>query len=306
VSVVAHELAHSWTGNLVSNASAEHFWLNEGFTVFAERRILEALDGPEHAALQAALGLRELHRAVEEFHERPELTKLRTHLTGIDPDEAFSVVPYEKGYLFLRTLEEAAGRDRFSSFLRRYVERFRFQAITTEDLERILDEELPGVAAQVDAKAWLHGTDVPANAPVVRSTRLEELARIGNRIPSPEQVRAWTATEWQLYLDALPHPAPLELCGQLDAQYHLTRAANYEVLVAWLVLAAQSNYEPALPRVEDVLRRVGRMKYLRPLYLALARNPRTREFARECFERSHDGYHPIARQVIEGILKHPH
>ena len=110
VNVVAHELAHSWTGNLVTNASAEHFWLNEGFTVFAERRILEELEGREAALLHAALGRRELDRAVADFYEHPELTRLRTRLDGVDPDEAFSVVPYEKGYLLLRALEDAAGR----------------------------------------------------------------------------------------------------------------------------------------------------------------------------------------------------
>jgi aminopeptidase N len=119
VNVVAHELAHSWTGNLVTNTTAEHFWLNEGFTVFAERRILEALDGKEVAELHAALGRADLDDAVARFEKdgKPELTKLRTRLDGIDPDEAFSVVPYEKGYLFLRALEAAAGREAFDVVL---------------------------------------------------------------------------------------------------------------------------------------------------------------------------------------------
>ncbi len=109
VNVVAHELAHSWTGNLVTNASAEHFWLNEGFTVFAERRILEALEGPEEAALHAALGRRSLETAIEHFRAHPQLTALRTHLTGIDPDDVFSQIPYEKGYLMLCAMEAGGG-----------------------------------------------------------------------------------------------------------------------------------------------------------------------------------------------------
>ncbi|MCW5808024.1 MAG: M1 family peptidase, partial [Deltaproteobacteria bacterium] len=118
VNVVGHELAHAWTGNLVTNANAEHFWLNEGFTVYAERRIIEALEGRELAELHAALGRRELDAAIARFGSRPELTKLRTQLAGVDPDEAFSLVPYEKGYLFLRALEEAAGRGKFDAWLR--------------------------------------------------------------------------------------------------------------------------------------------------------------------------------------------
>jgi hypothetical protein len=303
VSVVAHELAHSWTGNLVSNASAEHFWLNEGVTVFAERRILEALEGTDVAALQAALGRRELDRAVEDFQARPELTRLRTNLAGVDPDEAFSVVPYEKGYLFLRALEDAVGREAFDAFLRGYVERFRFRSITSEEFLAMLDEQLPGATTRVGATQWVEGTGIPASAPVPHSNRLEALRKLPAAVPSEETVRGFHPTEWQLFLESLPHPAPPGLCAEIDEQYHLTRSSNYEVLVSWLVLAARSNYTEALPRTEDVLRRVGRMKYLRPLYQALARNPLTREFGWRSFTRFRDGYHPIARQVIENIIK---
>ncbi len=130
--VLAHELAHSWTGNLVTNANAEHFWLNEGFTVYAERRIVEALEGTEVSELDAALGRRDLDQAIARFANKPELTRLRTHLTGIDPDEAFSQVPYEKGYLFLRALEETIGRAAFTTWLQAYIAEFRFGAITRE------------------------------------------------------------------------------------------------------------------------------------------------------------------------------
>src|SRR3989475_11894773 len=136
VNVIAHELAHAWTGNLVSNATLEHFWLNEGFTVYAERRILEALEGAEAAELHAAVGLHELEVSLERFAQRPELTRLRTEMAGVDPDEAYSTVPYEKGYLFLRRLEELAGRDHWDRFLRAYLDRFRFRSIATDDFLR--------------------------------------------------------------------------------------------------------------------------------------------------------------------------
>ncbi len=303
VNVVAHELAHSWTGNLVSNANAEHFWLNEGFTVFAERRILEALEGVEVCALHAALGRRSLDESVARFADKPELTRLRTHLTGVDPDEAYSQVPYEKGYLFLRTIEEAVGREAFSRFLKAYLKAFAFQAITTDDFIALCQKELPGALAKVDGKAWIDGAGVPANAPRPRSTQLEAIDALGGAVPTADQVKGWGPTQWQLFLESVQRPAARATCEALDREFKLTPSRNYEVLVAWLSLAASSGYEPVLPRVEELLGKVGRMKYLRPLYKALAKDPKTQPIARRCFDRYKAGYHPIARQVIEGELK---
>ncbi len=148
VNVVGHELAHSWTGNLVTNSNAEHFWLNEGFTVFAERRILEALEGAEVAGLHAALGLEELQKAIAQFSAHPELTKLHTHLEGVDPDEAFSLVPYEKGYLFLKALEAGAGRERFDALLATWLRTHRFGAARTEDFTALVEKLEPGLVSR--------------------------------------------------------------------------------------------------------------------------------------------------------------
>ena len=303
VSVLAHELAHSWTGNLVTNASAEHFWLNEGFTVFAERRILEVLEGPESTALHAALGRHALDEAVEKFASAPQLTRLVTRLSGVDPDEVYSQVPYEKGYLFLRALEEAAGRGRFDAFLRAYVSRFRFQSITSTEFLQLLEKTLPGLAARVDADTWLHGEGVPAGAPRPSSRRLDELRALAGTVPEPEQARGWKPMEWVLYLDATPRPAPAELFAELDRRFQLTSSGNYEVLVSWLQLAVRSGHAPALARTEEVLGKVGRMKYLRPLYRALLQGPGSAELASRCFERYRERYHPIARQVVESLLR---
>ena len=204
VNVVAHELAHSWTGNLVSNASAEDFWLNEGFTVFVERRLLELLEGPELLALHVAVGRQALDEAVGNFRDRPQLTRLRTHLSGVDPDDAFSQVPYEKGYLFLRAVEEVVGRPRFDAFLRRYMERFRFQSITTEELLDFIRQALPGALEQVDAPRWIDGEGVPASAPVARSTRLARVQSLGTAPPPAEEVAGWTPWEWSVYLTGSP------------------------------------------------------------------------------------------------------
>jgi leukotriene-A4 hydrolase len=300
VSVVAHELAHSWTGNLVSNASAENFWLNEGFTVFAERRIVEALYGAESCALQAAVGRRSLDKAITRFKDKPELTKLHTRLDGIDPDEVFSEVPYEKGYLFLRAIEEAVGRAAFDRFLRAWVTELRFTAVDSDDFARLCERELPGALARVDGAAWLEGTGLPASAPQLRASKLEALEALGSELPSAEQAAAWATTEWELYLESLPRP--FARCAKLDARFGLSARGNYEVLVAWLTLALESGYDAVLPRVEEVLARVGRMKYLRPLYAALAKREATRAWAERLFAQRRASYHPIAQQVVEGLL----
>ncbi len=303
VSVIAHELAHSWTGNLVTNANAEHFWLNEGFTVYAEQRILETLDGADSSELAAAIGRRELEESIARFAKQPQLTRLRTQLTGIDPDDAFSHVPYQKGYFFLRALEETVGREVFVGWLRSYLHAFRFGAITTTDFEAHFEAALPGVLAKVDARAWIDGEGIPASAPKPRSTRLAAIEHLGGSLPATDVAAGWSPIEWWLYLESVPRPASAELCATLDQRFALTASTNYEVLVAWLTLALQSGYHSIVPRVEEVLAAVGRMKFLRSLYTALARDKATRPVAERAFERNRAGYHPISRQLVEGVLR---
>jgi aminopeptidase N len=302
VNVVAHELAHSWTGNLVSNANAEHFWLNEGFTVYAERRILEALEGRDASELHAAVGRRELRRDLGQLAAQPELTQLRTRLQGVDPDHAFSIVPYEKGYLLLRALEESEGRERWDGFLRRYMQRFRFCSLTTEELIEFLESELPGALGRVHAEQYLYGAGIPASAPQPSSERLAALLALPPAVPDAGSGAQFTPLEWQLYLDALPHPTPHETCAVLDQRFGLGTSRNSEIRSAWLQVAVESGYAPALPGAQAFLGEVGRMKYLKPLYRALAARPETRELARASFERHRHAYHPIASHVLEKLL----
>jgi hypothetical protein len=306
VNVVAHELAHSWTGNLVTNANAEHFWLNEGFTVYAERHILEALEGPEVAALHAAIGFKDLLGALERFEKQPELTKLRTKLDGVDPDEAFSVVPYEKGYLFLKTLEAAAGKAPFAGMLKKWLAGRRFGAATTDDFLAHVEAELPGVLAQVDAKAWVDGPGLPENHPVPKSSRLDAVRALAGQVPEAALVAAWTPAEWQLFLDAFPRPAPLDTLRALDGRFALATAKNPEVQVAFLTLACESGQgAPWLAPVEAVVTRLGRMKYLRPLYKGLASHEPTKAAAKALFAKLKGRYHPIAQHVLAGVLGEP-
>jgi aminopeptidase N len=305
VSVVAHELAHSWTGNLVTNLNAEHFWLNEGFTVFAERRIVEALSGRDLAELHAAIGLNELEQALARFERegRPELTRLRTHLAGVDPDDAFSVVPYEKGYLFLRALETAAGREAFDRLLKSWLAAHRFGAVTTDDWVAHCERELPGLLAKVGAERWLNQPGLPADAPRPASARLEAVrSRVGT-VPPEADVSGWSAAEWKLFLDWTPRTTPAETLEALDARFGFSQAKNAEVFVSWLTLGLQAGLPGAVAPTLDFLSRVGRMKYLKPLYGELVKRDATRAPARACFDANRARYHPIAQQVVAALLQ---
>ena len=306
VNVIAHELAHAWTGNLVSNATLEHFWLNEGFTVYAERRILEALEGTEAAELHAAVGLHELEVSLQRFAQRPELTRLRTEMQGVDPDEAYSTVPYEKGYLFLRRLEELAGRDRWDLFLRAYLDRFRFQSITTDDFLRFLDQRLPGMSSKAGADRWIDGPGLPPDAPQPRSRRLDELREMARRagegvLPDENAAVRLQPTELLVFLQSLPELSA-DVCGQLDALLGLSRRRSLELRHAFVLVQLRAGVEGGREAARWLLRETGRMKYLRPVYTELARRPQTRALAREIYEEARATYHPIARTVVESIL----
>ncbi len=303
VNVLAHELAHSWTGNLVSNASAEDFWLNEGFTVFVERRILRLLEGEAAVALHAAVGRQSLDNAVVGFRERPALTRLRTQLAGVDPDDAYSQVPYEKGFLFLRALEESVGTARFDGFLRRYLQHFALQSLTTQEFLDFLRGELPEAVARVDVAAWVDGEGIPEDAPRAVSPQLAALQSLGTQLPEAAEARGYSPLAWQVYLGRLPRPAPRATVEALDEAFQLTSARNPEVLVAWLVPALSAGHPPALARTESFLGEVGRMKYLKPLDAALLAREETRPRAEACFQRFKGRYHSIAVAGVESLLR---
>jgi aminopeptidase N len=307
VNVVVHELAHSWTGNLVTNATMNDFWLNEGFTVWAERRTLEALHGKEKAAMAWAIGKAGLDDAFERFGAESPFTRLKTDLWGVDPDSMYSEVPYEKGARLVALMEQAAGRENFDQFLRRYIGHFRFTSITSEEFLEFLQESMPGLADKVDAKIWVYSPGLPANCPVFRSEALESLQALsagwksGER-PPENAFKIWSPEETLVYLQGLPRPMPEADCLWLDETFSLTGRTNYEVLVEWLSIAAASDCPSVFPRLREVLMSVGRMKFLRPLYRAMGATPRTRSLAREIFTAARPGYHSLSSRLAEEII----
>jgi aminopeptidase N len=299
VNVIAHELAHAWTGNLVTNASANDFWLNEGFTVYAERRILEVLEGREMSELHAAIGGHELGVALERFKDEPQLTRLRTDLAGVDPDQAFSTVPYEKGYLLLRRLEELAGRAAWDDFLRGYLEKFRFRSIVTQDFLDALEERLPGLAARAGALRWIDEPGVPSDAPRPRSARLRELQEMAGKRELPRDASMKPA-ELLIYLQSLP-PLDPGTVKALDALFGLSERKSLELRHTFVLAQLRAGMMPeGVAAARRVLQETGRMKYLRPLFTELARTDLPT--AQRIYAELREGYHPIARSVVEGLL----
>ena len=307
VNVLAHELAHSWTGNLVTNATMNDFWLNEGFTVWAERRIIEALHGTEAAALGAAVGRHSLAKAIENFGADSQFTHLENDLEGIDPDSVYSVVPYEKGFLLVALMERTLGREAFDQFVLGYIEHFKFTSITTPEFEAYVEEVQPGLLGRVDAQRWIRATGVPDSAPVFPSAKLDELWGLGDGFgdgqrPTVAAWNGWNVEETLIYLQRIPQTLSAEDCAWFDATFQLTNSSNPEILCQWLIIAASSAHAPAFHRIRSFLAGTGRMKYLKPIFKALHEGETTRGLAAEIFAACKDDYHPIARGGLETML----
>jgi aminopeptidase N len=310
VSLIAHELAHSWSGNLVTNATWSDFWLNEGFTTYLERRIDEEVYGPEFAAMESVLGRQDLEDEIERLEDRDEI--LHIDLSGRDPDDGATRLPYEKGALFLRSLEELYGRPRFDEFLRGYFDHFAFQSITTADFVAYLRPHLLSsdgrAAAAVPLEAWIEKPGIPDAAPRPRSAALEEVARIssewtaGKIASSDVPFGRWRTQQRLQFLRQLPSPLPVARMQELDASFALTSTGNNEVAFQWLLMAIRGGYSTADSRLEDFLISIGRRKYIKPLYEELARSPAGRERALAIYRRARPGYHPIAVDTMDRIL----
>ncbi|XP_047326709.1 leucine aminopeptidase [Impatiens glandulifera] len=308
--VVAHELAHSWTGNLITNKTNDHFWLNEGFTTYAERRIVEEVQGKDTAALNIGIGWRGLVEEMVRFKDNMEFTKLKTNQEGVDPDDVYSQVPYEKGFQFIWRIEREVGRAAFDEFLKKYIATFKFQSIDTDMFLKFLIENIPGIETKIDLKLWTEGTGIPADAMEPVSNIYSSIVSLSNefklgRMPREDEVANWRGQEWELYLENLPKTVEASQVSALDARYSLSESKDYEVKVAFLQLAVSSRCRDYYTEVEKTLKDVGRMKYLRPLYSSLVQgvgNEEDKTFAKRVFLETRDCYHPIAQGVVESIL----
>ncbi len=305
VDVVAHELAHSWSGNLVTNATAEDGWLNEGFTSYFENRIDEIVYGKERAAVLADISWDELQRDLK--ISKPSATKLR-----VGPDEESGELAYNKGAIFLRTIEFAVGRARWDAYLRSYFDRHAFQPQTTAglllDLRKNLIKGDAALEAKLQLDRWVYEPGLPEDAVHVRSATLTQVdgaiaAVTGGAPIASIGFAKWGTQEWQRFLNGLPRQMPEARLAEMDGAMRLSTSPNAYVRSAWLVLAIGNRYQPALASAQEFLPRVGRMLLIRPVYRALAAQGEWgKPVAARIFEGAQGNYHPITVASIEKLL----
>lgn len=316
VTLIAHELAHSWSGNLVTNSTWNDIWLNEGFTVYFETRIDEELYGAPYASMLLRLGRQELARAVAD--EAPRDTWLELDLAERDPEDGPAKIPYEKGSLFLRTIEAAVGRERFDAFLRDYFDRFAFESMDTATflahLTSALLEPAGVTAEELQVEAWVHGPGVPGNAPEFASDAFDRVdaqvaALLAGSTPDALETTGWVSQQWVHFVRALPVDVSYDVLAAVDAAFGFTASGNLEIATAWLELVARSGYVFTAPAVDeglaDFLTRHGRALYVRRVYEALASSEQGLARAREIYATARPTYHPVSQGVVDRIVGRP-
>lgn len=317
ISVVAHELAHSWSGNLVTNATWNDFWLNEGFTVYFENRIMEAMYGKEIADINAVIEFQDLVTAIEDIEagDHPEDTQLKLHLEDRSPDDGMTDIAYVKGAFFLRTLESIVGREKFDAFLTNYFDNHAFETITTESFVQYLNAELLMPNDIVfDTDEWIYRPGLPNNCIKITSARLEEMEAWANKINNGEEVftgdykdiqRADRVTqEWQAFVRKLSPDVSTDVLNEIDEKLMMSAEANPAIKSDWFILNVNAGNTAVRPEMEAYLIKIGRRWYIESIYQALidSKTEGDLEFAKSTFEKAKTGYHFVSSSTIEGLF----
>jgi leukotriene-A4 hydrolase len=309
VSVIAHELAHSWSGNLVTNASWRDVWLNEGFTDFLESRIMNAVYGEQRASMEAVLGLQSLRDEMTTLAPRDQV--LAIDLRDRNPELAFSAVPYEKGRLFLKYLEAKFGTEHFDAFLHGYFDHFAFQSISTEQFNEYLFANLldrfPGLVSRDQVLAWENAPGIPADAVLPVSSAFQPVdearaAWLAGTLAPKKFGLDWMTQQWLYFLNNMPAALSPQQLGALDQAYGFTRSQNAEIEHSWLQLVIRNNYQPSFARLEDYLQTIGRRKLIAPLYTELMKTSSGSALAKRVYAKARPGYHPDTIAAIDAIV----
>jgi aminopeptidase N len=308
--LIAHELAHSWSGNLVTNATWRDLWLNEGFTVYLQGRIMHAVYGERREAMEEVLDLTNLRDELATLPKPAQV--LAIDLRNQDPDEAFTQVPYIKGALFVTWLGSRFGVDAVDSFLQRYFEKFAFQSISTEQFRGYLEANLlprkAGAVTAAELDEWLYQPGLPKNAVLPHSDAFELVDAARRAFLSGKTAAAdlpgkdWTTHEWVHFIAGLPDKVPADKLFALDAAFGLTQSGNSEIAFSWLRVAIANEYAAAWPRLENYLTSIGRRRLIKPLYEDLMKTPAGAERARAIYGRARANYHPIATSTLDAIV----
>ncbi len=312
-SLIAHELAHSWSGNLVTNATWNDFWLNEGFTVYFEHRIMEKLYGRDYSEMLAALSMQDLLATIEDLKSQNNYadTKLKLDLEGRNPDEGVTDIAYNKGYFFLRSIEEKYGREKFDAFLKSYFGDNAFTSLDTNQFITFITNFYQSKfnIALPDSlfEEWIFSEGLPSSTPSPQSKRFEQPEeeirkwKSGTKLDK-RSAKEWSTHEWLHFLKNVPSELTIAQMKELDAFGEFTSSGNSEILAQWFVLAIRNKYEVAFPKLETFLIGVGRRKFLSPLYSELAKTPEGKERAREIYKTARPNYHYVATSTFDKLL----
>ena len=311
VSLIAHELAHSWSGNTVTNATWRDLWLNEGFTTYLTYRIMQMVYGDERFEMEAVLGRQDLQADIDSLSGKDQIMAI--DLRGRDPDDVFSNIPYEKGALFLRELELKVGRENFDQFLLNYFEKFAFKSITTDQfisyLEQTLLKDHSDKLSKQRIEAWIFQSGIPEDAPVPESDAFSivDQARdtwLAGSIQADEiDSEKWVVHQWLYFLNNMPEKLSQEQLADLDKVFALTKSKNNEIAHSWLLISVNNWYQPAFKRLHEYLTSIGRNKLVKPLYKALSLTPQGKVIAQKAFAEAKAGYHPLTVKANEGFVQ---
>ncbi len=311
VSLIAHELAHSWSGNLVTNATWNDFWLNEGFTDYFERRIMEEMKGKDYADMLWELGYQDLVDNVKELGDTSRDTWLYLDLKGRDPDDGLTDIPYEKGSHFLKLLEQKVGREKFDPFLAKYFSSHAFKTITTQAFLAYLDSNLlKGDAAlekDLNINAWVYGPGIPANCPRAGNERFAKVDAERERFlkgtpPVELTTSEWTTHEWLQFLRKMPAKLTVAQMQKLDKAFSFTATGNSEIADLWFIMAIRTDYTNAFASMEQFLSSVGRRKFLEPLYGEMIKTPKGKAMAKRIYQKYRMNYHPLAQESLDKMM----
>ncbi|GAB3531398.1 M1 family metallopeptidase [Pontibacter brevis] len=311
-SLIAHELAHSWSGNLVTNGTWNDFWLNEGFTVYFERRIMEELYGMEYADMLHVLGYQDLTNTLNDLGAGSEDTRLKLDLEGRDPDEGLTDIAYEKGNFFLQNIERAVGRERFDAFLNSYFSTFAFQSTNTSKFLNFLRTELikgdEQLAQQINVEGWVFSPGLPADFVKPTSTRFAEVEEAFRSWQSGKPAaqlttKGWSSHEWLHFIRMLPDQMTQQQLAELDKAFNFTNSGNAEVLAAWFLHAIRNNYTTADQALNTFLTNVGRRKFLVPIYKELIKTPEGKKKALAIYAKARPNYHAVSTVTLDELLK---
>ena len=311
VSLIAHELAHSWSGNLVTFATPKDQWLNEGITSYVENRIVEELYGRDFAVMEAAIAQNDLRASLGEMEPQAQALAIRPEVE-VDADSTYTAVAYDKGAWFLMFLEQRFGREAFDAFLRQYFDDFAFQSVTTQTFADYAGEHLlgkhPGKVTEAELEQWLYEPGIPDSAPVSASTQFDGVDALrqawldGEGLPARSATDAWSTQEWLHFLDGMPATLEQAQLAELDQAYRFTGTANGEIAMRWYPLAVRSGYSQANGEIAGFLQEIGRRKLIMPTYSELVKTPEGMALAEQVLEEARAGYHPITTASVERVI----